>query len=147
MRGDIIVSLKTIFKAVCEGLTEATGIATIDSDLAEPVEEPCFKVFMNTKAGLFSQAIRQVKVYFDIYYYAKNEKDCKAEMMDIEDRLSFYFAEVPFEIKEGCAVFIDEVEFERLPKGILNISFDFEIGTEYLDESDAETMETLKLRM
>lgn len=132
---------------MCKGLTEATGVVPDDSDLDEPMERPCFKVFMDAKAGLFSKEIRAVKVFFDIYYYASEKRKCKAEIMDIMDRVSFYFAEMPLEIKEDCVVYVDNVDLERLPEGIMNCSFDFEIGTEYLDESDIETMEVLKLKL
>lgn len=40
-------------------------------------------------------------------------------------------------------MFIDNVDFEKVDSGILNCGFDFEIGTEFIDESDLETMEEL----
>jgi hypothetical protein len=35
------------------------------------------------------------------------------------------------------------VDFEKVTDGIFNCSFDFEIGTEFIDESDFENMEEL----
>ena len=100
---------------------------------------------MNTvKTGLFSSALREVKVYFNIYFYASDRKHSKVELMDIEDKISFSFLE-PFEIKENCVVFVDDLEFERLPDGILNCSFNLEIATEFIDESKIENMEELNI--
>lgn len=138
-----IVTLKDIFKSVCNHITEVTNITLADSDLEEPVERPVFKIFMDTvKTGFYSSGLRQVKVYFNCYYYAKNQKHSKSEIYEIEDKLAFSFLE-PFVIKEHCIVYIDDVSFEKVDDGILNCSFDFEIGTEFIDESALESMEEL----
>lgn len=138
-----IVTLKDIFKSVCDHISENTSIPLADSDLEEPVERPVFKIFMDTvNTGFYSSGLRQVKVYFNCYYYAKNQKHSKSEIYEIEDRLAFSFLE-PFEIKEGCVIYIDDLEFEKVDDGILNCSFDFEIGTEFIDESALEPMEEL----
>ena len=101
-----IVTLKDIFKAVCSHISEVTNIPLVDSDLEEPIERPVFKIFMDTvKTGFYSSGLRQVKVYFNIYYYAANKKHSKSEIYDIEDKLAFSFLE-PFEIKAGCVVYI-----------------------------------------
>lgn len=138
-----MITLKDIFKAVCDHIAQVTDIAIVDSDLEEPVERPSFKVFMDTvKTGFYSSALRQVKVYFNIYYYAENQKRSKVEIYEIKDKLSYSFLE-PFEIKQGCCVYIDDIAFEKVENGILNISFDFEIATEFIYESSLETMEDL----
>ncbi len=140
-----IVTLKDIFKAVCSHISEVTNIPLVDSDLEEPIERPVFKIFMDTvKTRFYSSGLRQVKVYFNIYYYASNKKHSKSEIYDIEDKLAFSFLE-PFEIKAGCVVYIDSLEFEKVDNGILNCSFDFEIGTEFIDESTLEPMEELEI--
>lgn len=142
---DVLIKLKDIYGSVCRYLTELTEIPTTDSDLEEPIKRPCFRVFMDTvKTGFYSSALRQVRVYFEIYYYATDRGHSKAEIMDMKDTLSMSFMK-PFYIKEHCAVYIDDVEFEKLSDGIMNCSFSFEIATEFLDESDIETMETLYL--
>lgn len=141
-----IATLKDIFTAVRSHISETTNIPILDSDIGEPIERPSFKIFMDTvTTGLYSATLRQVKVYFNIYYYAKNKERSKSEIYEIEEMLSASFLE-PFEIKEGCAVYIDEMDFEKVEDGILNISFSFEIATEYVDESGAETMEDLVIR-
>lgn len=142
-----IVTLKDIFRAVCDHISETTSIPLVDSDLEEPVERPAFKVFMDTvNTGLYSSGLRQVKVYFNIYYYAKNQKHSKSEIYEIEDKLAFSFLE-PLRIKELCAVYIDSLEFEKVDDGILNCSFNFEIATEFIDESNIETMEDLHINL
>lgn len=142
-----MVTLKDIFKAVCDHISEVTNIPLADSDLEEPVERPVFKIFMDTvKTGFYSSGLRQVKVYFNCYYYAKNQKYSKSEIYEIEDKLAFSFLE-PFEIKEGCVIYIDDLEFEKVDDGILNCSFDFEIATEFIDESNTETMEKLFINL
>jgi hypothetical protein len=83
-----------------------------------------------------------VRVYFNIYFYASDRKHSKSEIFEIEDKLAFSFLE-PFFIKETCCVYIDDVDFEKVTDGIFNCSFDFEIGTEFIDESDFENMEEL----
>lgn len=138
-----MVTLKDIFKAVCSHVTEATDIATVDSDIEEPVVRPVFKVFMDTvNTGFYSSAIRRVQVYFNLYYYAENIKHSKSEIYDIEDKLAFSFLK-PLQIKDTCAVYVDDLEFEKVEDGILNCSFNFEIGTEFIDESGLENMEEL----
>lgn len=142
-----IVTLKDIFKSVCDHISETTSIPLVDSDLEEPVERPSFKVLMDTvNTGLYSSGLRQVKVYFNCYYYAKNQKHSKSEIYEIEDKLAFSFLE-PLRIKELCAVYIDSLEFEKVDDGILNCSFNFEIATEFIDESNIETMEDLYINL
>lgn len=142
-----IITLKDIFKSMCTHITETTKLPIADSDMEEPVIRPAFKIFMDTvKTGHYSSSLRQVKAYFNIYFYASNRGRSKAEIMDIEDKISFSFLE-PFEIKERCCVYVDGLEFERVEDGILNLSFDFEIGTEFIDESELETMEELYINL
>jgi hypothetical protein len=138
-----MITLKDIFKAVCEHIITNTNIPLADADMEEPVIRPSFKIFMDTaKTGLYSSALRQVRVYFNIYFYASDRKHSKSEIFEIEDKLAFSFLE-PFFIKETCCVYIDDVDFEKVTDGIFNCSFDFEIGTEFIDESDFENMEEL----
>lgn len=92
--------------------------------------------------GHYSSALRQVKAYFNCYYYAENKKHSKSEIYEIEDKLSFSFLE-PLQIKDTCAVYVNDLEFEKVDDGILNCSFNFEIGTEFIDESNIENMDTL----
>ena len=140
-----MITLKDIFKAVCSHFTETTDLPVVDSDIEEPVLRPSFKIFMNTvNTGHYSSALRQVKVYFNIYFYSSDRKESKAEMMDIEDKIAFSFLE-PLEIKETCCVYIDELEFEKVTEGVLNCSFNFEIATEFIDESGLEAMEEIKV--
>lgn len=138
-----IVKLKDIYKAVCDHIYETTSIQLADSDQEEPVIRPSFKVFMDTvNSGLYSSGLRSIKTYFNIYFYATDKKQCKSEIYEIEDMLAFSFL-VPLRIKNTCAVFVDNLKFEKVDDGILNISFDFEIGTEFIDESNIEPMEEL----
>lgn len=138
-----IITLKDIFKSVCGHISEVTNIPLANSDLEEPVERPVFKIFMDTvNTGFYSSGLRQVKVYFNCYYYAKNQKHSKSEIYEIEDKLAFSFLE-PLQILDTCAVYVDDLEFEKVEDGILNCSFDFEIATEFIDESSLETMEKL----
>ena len=113
-----------------------TKLPVVDSDMEEPVIRPSFKIFMDTvNTGLFSSALRQLKVYFNIYFYSSDRKHSKAEVMDIEDKIAYSFLE-PFEIKERCIVYIDDLKFEKVIDGILNISFNFEIATEFIGENE-----------
>lgn len=138
-----IVTLKDIFKSMCNHFIEITNILLDDSDLDEPMERPVFKIFMDTvETGLYSSGLRMVKVYFNIYFYSENRKHSKSEIMDIEDKIAYSFLE-PFKVKEHCAVYIDSLDFEKVEEGILNCSFDFEIAT---DESSLETMEELVIK-
>lgn len=142
-----IVTLKDIYKAVCNHISNVANIPVVDSDLEEPVIRPSFKIFMDTvNTGLYSSGLRQVKVYFNCYYYVKNEKHSKSEIYEIEDKLAFSFLE-PLQIKATCAVYVDDLEFEKVEDGILNCSFNFEIATEFIDESNIETMEELKIKV
>lgn len=144
-----MVTLKDIFKSVCDHISDVTEIPVVDSDMKEPVIRPSFKIFMNTvKTGLFSSALREVKVYFNIYFYSSDRKHSKSNIMDIEDKIAYSFLE-PFEIKENCCVYVDDLEFEKVADGVLNCSFDFEIGTEFgIEDKDGienETMEELHI--
>lgn len=142
-----IVTLKDIFKSVCNHITETTKLPILDSDIEEPVDRAVFKIFMDTvKTGFYSSGLRQVKVYFNIYFYASDKKHSKSEIYEIEDKLAFSFLE-PFEIKDSCFVYVDDLEFEKVEDGILNCSFDFEIATEFIDESNTETMENLFINL
>ena len=99
---------------------------------------------MNTvKTGFFSSRVRSIRVYFNCYYYARDRTKNKVEILDIEDKLSMSFLE-PLLIKDRCAVYVDDLEFEKVENGILNCSFNFEIGTEFIDESNVETIEKIK---
>lgn len=143
----VIVELKDIFRAVCNHISDVTGIPVADSDMEEPVIRPSFKIFMDTvNTGLFSSALREVKVYFNIYFYSSDRKHSKADIMNIEDKIAFSFLE-PFEIKSNCCVYIDDLEFEKVMDGVLNCSFNFEIATEFgIDDKDGignEAMEDL----
>ena len=139
-----IVTLKDIFKSVCVHISAVTELPLEDSDTEEPVVRPSFKIFMDTvNTGFFSSALRQIKVYFNVYFYSSDRKHSKSEIMEIEDKIAFSFLE-PFYIKEECAVYIDDLEFEKVDDGIMNCSFNFEIGTEFIDETDIETMQELK---
>lgn len=141
-----IVTLKDIFKSLCDHISDVTELPLVDSNLEEPVIRPSFKIFMDmVNTGLYSSSLRQVKVYFNIYFYASDRKHSKSEIMDIEDKIAFSFLE-PFYIKEECAVYIDDLEFEKVDDGIMNCSFDFEIATEFIDEAGIETMYELELR-
>ena len=136
-----IVSLKDIYKAVCEHISSATKMKLVDSDVDEPVVRPSFKIFMNkADSGFYSSALRQLKLYFDIYFYSSDRKHSKAEIYDIEDKIAFSFLE-PFEIKDTCVVYIDDLEFEKVENGILNCSFNFEIATEFIVENEPEMEE------
>ena len=139
-----IVTLKDIFKSVCDHISDITELPLEDSDTEEPVVRPSFKIFMDTvNTGFYSSGLRQVKVYFNIYFYSSDRKHSKSEIMEIEDKIAFSFLE-PFYIKDECAVYIDDLEFEKVDDGIMNCSFNFEIGTEFIDETDIETMEELE---
>jgi hypothetical protein len=139
-----IITLADIFKSVCNCINKSTNIQLLDSDIEEPVERPSFKIFMNTvKTGFFSSRIRSIRVYFNCYYYARDRTRSKAEIFEIEDRVSNSFLE-PLYIKDSCAVYVDDLEFEKVDDGILNCSFNFEIGTEFIDESNIEPMEELE---
>ncbi len=139
-----IVTLKDIFKSVCAHISAVTELPLEDSDTEEPVVRPSFKIFMDTvNTGFFSSALRQIKVYFNVYFYSSDRKHSKSEIMEIEDKMAFSFLE-PFYIKGECAVYIDDLEFEKVDDGIMNCSFNFEIGTEFIDETDIETMHELK---
>lgn len=140
-----MITLKDIFNSVCEHISETTGLTVFDSDLDEPIKRPSFKIFMDTvKTGFFSSALREIKVYFNIYFYSSDRKHSKSEIMDIEDKIAFSFLE-PFEIKERCCVYVDDLEFEKVTDGVLNCSFNFEIATEFETETENEfeTMEDL----
>ena len=138
-----MITLKDIFKAMCSHISEVSGLPLTDSDIEEPVTRPCFRIFMDTvESGFFSSALRQVKVNFDLYFYAKDEHHSKAEIMEMENKIAFSFLE-PLHIKNNCAVYIDNLEFEKLPDGVMNCTFSFEIGTEFIDETELETMENL----
>ncbi len=64
-----MITLKDIFKAVCNHISEVTRLPLVDGDLEEPVVRPSFKIFMNTvNTGFFSSSLRYVKVYFNIYF-------------------------------------------------------------------------------
>ena len=140
-----IITLADIFKSVCNCINKSTNIQLLDSDIEEPVERPSFKIFMNTvKTGFFSSRVRSIRVYFNCYYYARDRTKNKVEILDIEDKLSMSFLE-PLLIKYRCAVYVDDLEFEKVENGILNCSFNFEIGTEFIDESNVETIEKIKL--
>jgi len=140
-----MVTLKDIFKAVCEHISNISELPLADGDLEEPVIRPSFKIFMNTiNTGFFSSALRYIKVYFNIYFYSSDRKYSKAEIMDIEDKISCSFLK-PFEIKENCCVYVDDLEFEKVINGILNCSFNFEVATEFIDESEIEAMEELSI--
>ena len=142
----VIVTLKDIFKSVCNHISTVTELPLEDSDTEEPVVRPSFKIFMDTvNTGFYSSALRQVRVYFNVYFYSSDRKRSKSEIMEIEDKIAFSFLE-PFYIKEECAVYIDDLEFEKVDNGIMNCSFNFEIGTEFIDESDIETMEELEIK-
>ena len=65
--------------------------------------------------------------------------------MDNEDKISVSFLG-PFEIKDNCCVYVDNLNFEKITDGILNISFDFEMGFEFIDESELEDMEKLRVK-
>lgn len=141
-----IVTLKDIYAAVCDCITERTDIIAVDSDIEEPVERPVFKVFMETvNVGFYSSGLRQVKAYFNIYYYARNKNRSKSEIMDIEDTLGAVFLK-PLKIKENCAVYIDEPEFEEVEDGILHFSFNIDIATEFIDESNIEEMKEIIIK-
>lgn len=140
-----IITLADIFKSVCNCINKSTNIQLVDSDIEEPDERPFFKIFMDTvKTGFFSSRIRSIRVYFNCYYYARDRNRNKAEIFEIEDKLSTAFLE-PLFIKDSCAVYVDNLDFEKVEDGILNISFDFEIGTEFIDESSIEPMEELRI--
>ena len=140
-----IITLADIFKSVCNCINKSTNIQLLDSDIEEPVERPSFKIFMNpVKTGFFSSRVRSIRVYFNCYYYARDRTKNKVEILDIEDKLSMSFLE-PLLIKDRCAVYVDDLEFEKVENGILNCSFNFEIGTEFIDESNVETIEKIKL--
>ncbi len=130
-----VVTLKDIFKSVCDHISKVTDLPVADSDMEEPVIRPSFKIFMDTvKMGLFSSALRQVKVYFNIYFYSSKRKHSKGEIMYIKDKIAISFFD-PFEIKENCCVYVDDLEFEKVADGILNCSFNFEIATEFRNEN------------
>ena len=138
-----MVTIKDIFKAVCVLVKESTGYKLADSDLNEPVNRPSVKIFMDTvDTGFFSSALKRVKVYFNLFFYAENRQKSKSECMEFQQKISDAFLE-PLKIKDGCSVFIDTLEFEKVEDGILNCSFDFEIAVEFIDESGLETMEEL----
>ena len=141
-----IVTLKDIFKSLCDHISDVTELPLEDSDIEEPVVRPSFKIFMDTvNTGFYSSGLRKVKVYFNIYFYSSDRKHSKSEIMEIEDKIAFSFLE-PFYIKDECTVYIDDLVFEKVDDGIMNCSFNFEIGTEFIDETDIETMEELETK-
>ena len=138
-----MVTIKDIFKAVCNKVSADTGHKLADSDLNEPVSRPSVKIFMDTvDTGFYSSALKRVKVYFNLFFYAENRQKSKSECMEFQQKISDAFLE-PLCIKEGCSVFVDALDFEKVEDGILNCSFDFEIAVEFIDESGLETMEEL----
>jgi len=140
-----MITLKDVFKSVCDHISKTTKLTMVDSDMEEPVIRPSFKVFMNTvKTGLFSSTLRQVEVFFDICFYATDRKSSKTEFMDIKDKISYSFLK-PLKIKEHCAIYIDDLNFEKIINGVLNCSFNFKIATEFENEEENqyELMEDL----
>lgn len=141
------IELSDIYKAVCKAISKSTGIVILDSDINEPVIRPSFKIFMNTiNSSHFSAALRELKVYFEIYFYAKDKGHSKSSIMDIEDKLAFLFLN-PLKINENSSTYVNDLEFERVEDGILNCNFNLELATEYIDESEIEMMEILKIEM
>ena len=138
-----MITLKDIFKAMCSHIKSVSDYPLVDSDLDEPIVRPSFKVFMDTvNTGIYSSGLRQVRVFFNVYFYAGNRKESKSEIMDTEDKILLSFLE-PLEIKENCCVYVDDLEFEKVNDGVLNCSFDFEIGLEFINENDIQFMEEL----
>lgn len=134
-----MVRLSDIFKAMCDHIRRVTGVPIADGDLVEPIVRPSFKIFTDTvSTGFFSSGLRQSKVYFSIYYYASERKRSKSEIMAMEDRIAQSFLE-PFRIKKNCYAYVDDVEFERVTDGILNIRFNLEAATGYQTEEDKRT--------
>lgn len=141
----LMITLKDIYSAMCGHISDLSDIPLVDADLDEPIVRPSFKVFMDTvRTGFYSSSLRRLKVYFTIYFYSEERAHSKAEVMEIEDKIAFSFMK-PFHIKDTCAVYIDDLEFERVEDGILCCSFNFEISTEFMDETDIEMMEKLYL--
>lgn len=66
--------------------------------------------------------------------------------MKLRTKLAYSFLE-PLRIKDTCAVFVDDLEYEKVEDRILNCSFNFEIGTEFIDESNLEPMDELKIKV
>lgn len=59
-----IVTLKNIYKSVCDHITKITSISVVDSDIEEPVVRPSFKIFMDTvNTGFYSSDIRRVHLF------------------------------------------------------------------------------------
>lgn len=87
-----MIKTKDIFQSVCTLIADETDITIEDSDLDEPVVRPSFRITMDTvKTGFYSFALRSVKVYFNIYFYASDREHPKSEIFDIENVLSFLF--------------------------------------------------------
>ena len=135
------IFLRDIYKAVSKLIISETKMKIYDSDFEEPITRPSFRMFMDTyKSEHYSFGIRDLKVYFNVYFYSEKGK---YEIMDIQDKLSARFIN-PVHINRETSVYVDDLEFEKLPDNILNISFYFEIGLKFIDERDIEAMEILQ---
>lgn len=124
----------------------APDIPIVDADLMELIHRPSFKTFVDSgSCGKYNPDSISRTIYIDIYFFATDSQRPRLENMDIQDALTYAFADgIP--VENTVIPVLEDVDFST-EDGVLHAELIIEV-TETVsldDDEDGETMEHLEM--
>lgn len=136
---------KRAVNAIIRSATSDLHIPIRDADLTEPIVRPSIKTFVDAgSADRLNADILDRTVHTDIYFFAADNHQPRAENMDIVDRLSCVFPD-GIDVNEALYIpLLEGIEFS-VEDGVLHAQFDVEVYELIDDNSDTDPMENLTI--
>ncbi|MBU3145727.1 DUF6838 family protein [Clostridium sp. CF012] len=147
-----IVTLKTINFAIVTQITNALkdtaykDVKFASTDIVEKITRPSFYIdFQNNKTNLMLANARERNLELRLFYFCKNIKNSKIELMDMQDLLSAIFIS-HLKIDEETYIHIHECDFDINKKdGYLILKIAELYLLEQLEEEGTEMLEVLEV--
>lgn len=119
-------------------------------DISEGFERPSFFVeFDNIKSNDMMNYFKSRNISIIIYYFPSNLYQNSLEILEIQEKLEYYFLGQVIDVNDTCFITVNDMEFEIID-GVLEASFDIEFMVEYdehKEQGSKENMEELNINM
>ncbi len=141
------MKLKDLKKAINAIVRQAApSVPIVDADLKEPIQRPSFKTFVDSgSGGKYNSDSMSRTIYIDIYFFATDLQNPRIENMDIQDALTYAFADgIP--VENTVIPALEDVDFST-EDGVLHAELIVEVMETILldDDKDGEMMEHLEM--
>lgn len=138
-----------IVNQVTNGLkdTEFKEIDFQSTDIKEGFNRPCFYVeFPDNKTGLWNKFNKERTLETKIYYFPRDANKYKLELMEMQSYLEDIFLRY-LQVTDTFYFFVDELDFDTTPDGVLMTTFQLYSIEELPDEETGELMGDIVVNM